>query len=278
MDFLQKNKQKIQQSINKWYEVFDQVGMKTQQVNYKRTNLDGLSYLRSSLLELSQYDGFSRFQSEFKLINRLYVQSKYQIRSFPYLSTFRKFRQVLKKIDALAIAEKCANASISACQSQSLMTKESFHSLQWMCLAVYELLEMVEEHAMNLTELLTQELHPSIFLHFPIIYISIASSLSSIAEEIRPKIFQMFLKLRTIETRNLIDFPDDGFSGIPSLPWDPAFEVNLDNYDKQINLNLKPKPLVQKIDFKITQKPNTQLRGKSTVSSKPKSALDALGF
>ena len=129
---------------------------------------------------------------------------------------------------------------------------------------------------------MTQELSTNVFLHFPIVFISLCSSFSELSEEYSKSVIDTFCKLRTIDYKKIIPFPESSNFAPPRLPWDSSFEVNLEGLNfsnTKSQLELTPKPQIAKIDFKITAKPNIQLRGKTgNTAKKPKSSFASLGF
>lgn len=281
MIYIDSEERQIQFCINQWFRTpgfndYDVVD------NKSKTKIENLSSLSSILIDFSQIDLYQRLNSEFKLFNRIYIQSRFQIRSFPYMKTLRKLRQTLKKFFALSIKSTCESIGSIKLTNSSLISQQSFESLQWLFLASYELLKEIIDHSFNLVEHMTQELSTNVFLHFPVVFISLCSSFSEISEEYIKKIIDTFCKLRTIDYKKLIPFPDGTNFAPPRLPWDPSFEesiesLKLSNSKPQISFTSKPQ--IAKLDFKITAKPNTQLRGKnSNVSKKPKSSFDSLGF
>lgn len=281
MNFVNDHEQEILYAINQWYQIpgildFPVINLP------KKTMFNALPVLTTILLEFSQNDSYQRLHSEFKLFDRLYIQSRFQIRSFPYLKTLKKNRQTLKKFFSLSLREKVENIASAKLTNSTLISKQSFESLQWLFLASYELLKQIESQAMNLSEQLTQEMTTNVFLHFPIVFISLAGSFSTICEQYKEICLETFCQLRTIDQQNVIQFPiDPNCFALPPLPWDDSFNMKLDGIViQQIPKNLAtPKPHIAKIDFTISAKPNTQLRGKiSNMGKKPKSALDSLGF
>ena len=158
-----------------------------------------------------------------------------------------------------------------------LLTKEGFDLLQWRCLAVIELLIEAIPVAEHFVSILTQEMHPSVFLHFPVIFISLASSLTSLSREYINHLMLLFCRLRTFSHKQLIHFPPASHQGFPELPFDTSLEVDL----REIGIVevAAQKPVLEAIDFRIVGRPQTQLRGRSAGPvQKPKSSLDSLGF
>lgn len=281
MNYIDSNEHLIQFSLNRWFQTpgfndYNTIDTKS------KTKIENLANLSSILIDFSQLDLFKRLNSEFKLFNRIYIQSRFQIRSFPYMRTLRKLRQALKKFFALSISSKCESIGSIKLTNASLISQQSFESLQWLFLASYELLKEIISQSFNLVEQLTQELSTNVFLHFPVVFISLCSSFTEIGENYKNEIYDTFCKLRTIDYKKLIPFPESTNFAPPRLPWDPSFEVKLETLkfsNAKTQFDFTPKPQIAKIDFKITAKPNIQLRGKSNnVTKKPKSSFDSLGF
>lgn len=280
MEYLDSNERQIQSSLNLWYQTpgFNEYNVVNLQAKDK---IEGLQKISSILIDFSQTDFYQRLHSEFKLFNRVYIQSRFQVRSFPYMRTLKKLRQVLKKFFILSINTHCESIASIKLMSTSVISKQSFECLQWLFLASYELLKEIIKHSFDLVEHMTQEMTTNVFLHFPVVFVSLCSSFTEIGDEYKKLVFDTFCKLRTIDYKNLISFPQGTDFAPPRLPWDSSLEVNLDNLklsNKKL-LNITPKPQITKIDFKITAKPNIQLRGRaSNVAKKPKSSFDSLGF
>lgn len=279
MEWLEREAGKLRHVLNQWFLDPDHDTHKTMEIKANRMNLDALPALSSCLLSFSQLDTYARLKSEVKLMDRVYVQSRFQIRSFPYLRTLRKLRQTSKKIFKLALPDACAEIATTKLTRTHLLTKQAFESLQWRCLAVLEVLRAVIVDAEHLVELLTQEMSPSVFVHFPIVFLSLSASIVSLSKDYIQEVLLLFRRLRTFAHRNVIEFPSDSSksSNFASLPFDPCLEVDLSE------IGIVPvvvvKPSIEKIDFKLSGRPQTQLRGRSTgPAQKPKSSLDSLGF
>jgi hypothetical protein len=185
----------------------------------------------------------------------------------------------MKKVFALNLPEICADIAASRLSQVALITKSCFRSLTWRCLAEFELALDICEATRTAAERLTQEFSPSIFLHFPVVFMSLSASLHWLAEEYRKEVFLLFCRLRTFDHMNLIEFPDSDDYGYPELPWDSSFQVSLESISIiKPSVDLKT-PKIPAIDFEIKGKPNVQLRGKTaTPVEKRTSALDSLGF
>ena len=278
MEWLEREESGIKRALNQWFLNPDRDQYKTLEIKANRMNLDGLPSLSSCLLSFSQLDVYGRLKSEVKLMDRIYVQSRFQIRSFPYLRTLRKLRQTSKKVFKLSLPEICAEIATTKLTRSHLLTKQSFESLQWRCLALIEVLRDVIVDSEHLVELLTQELSPSVFVHFPIVFISLAASITALSKDYIGELMLLFQRLRTFSQKNVVDFPNDAScSGFGDLPFDASLETDLSQIG--IVAVTVAKPVVEKIDFKLSGRPQTQLRGRSAgPAQKPKSSLDSLGF
>jgi hypothetical protein len=211
-----------------------------------------------------------RFKGEFKLFDRLYIYSQHQIRSYSYLPSVRKVRQISKRILSLDVSGVCADVSVTKLSPASMLTRQSFDSLQWRFLAVMELLSDLAAVCRFLVERLTQEMSVPVFLHFPVAFLALSASIAALSEEFTNSLFGTFCELRTFHKLCLVEFPEDGRPNFPELPWDPAFEVQLPGV-------AVPRPPAAKIE--ITEKMTTHFRNKPAEGAqKPKSFLDSPGF
>lgn len=268
----------LQRSVNVWFTDPGHNDRKTIEIRANRTKLDFLPQLSSCLLVFSNLDSYVRLNAEFRLFDKTYVQSRFQIRSFPYLRTLKKMRKMVKRLLALNIPEICSEIATTKLTRTHLLSKQSFESLQWRCVAAILLAQEITTDAGHLVELLTQELHPSVFTHFPIVFISLSASIVSIVGEWSNELFLLFRRLRTFSMKEYIAFPDDPDMKFPELPTDASLEANLAEIGV-VAIQAPKKPVVEKIDFKLSGRPQTQLRGRPVgIAQKPKSALDSLGF
>ena len=282
MEWFDQNQSQIYHYLNLWFLNPSNKIISSVSVNPKHMNINSISIISNSLLSLSQNDIFSRFEEEFKLFDRLYVQSQYQIRSFPYLSTLKKLRQSLKKFQTLELLRYSRDIFSSFCSSQHLMTQRSFESLQIRFIACIEILLQVQSFSADLVELLTQELSANVFIHFPIVFISVSSSLSEMSKEIIQITFPVFCTLRTFDQKKIIQFPKDPQypeNSLP-LPWIPEFgvELNLPSTPSKPSLPSISKVMPTKIDLKMTAKPISQNRNMKVAPKKLQSSLGSLGF
>ena len=278
MEWMKKNTKEIQQKLNIWFQEQGYAEMNVTSLPKKiQFNSNNLKILSSILYNFSKVDAYTRMNSEFRIFDKLYIQSRFQIRSFPYLRTLRKFRQTLKKFFSLQIKDICETVAATKVMSNSLITQNSFESLQWRFLACYQLLIEIVIDSYYLAELLTQEMTTNVFLHFPVVFFSLCSSISKLADEYRMNVLETFRQLRTIDMKKIIPFQISEQPNFPELPWDPSFEVPIEGV--QIVQTPTLKPQIAKVDLTINAKPNFQLRGKpGNITKKPKSSLDSLGF
>jgi hypothetical protein len=232
--------------------------------------LAALGFLQSSLLRFSQVDVVLRFTSEFKLLDRLYIQSQHQIRSYDYLPSLRKVRQLSKRILSLDVSGVCADVAVTKLSPASVLTRQSFESLQWRFLAAIKLLADLAAACGFLIARLTQEMSVRVFLHFPVAFLGLAA----LSEDFTTSLFGTFRELRTFDKFALVDFPEDERPHFPGLPSDAAFEVEMPEVAAAV-----PKRPPAKFDIEITGKPMGHLRTKAAGPiQKPKSSLDSLGF
>jgi hypothetical protein len=275
MEWLEINRASLRVALNAWFAV-EEGGTTALPVAVRRPRVGSLPVLQSWLIHFSQLDVALRLKSEFKLFDRIYVQSRHQIRSFPYLPALRKVRQIAKRLIAIDLGAACADVATTKLAPSSLVTRQSFQSLQWRALAAFELCHELSSVSENLIAHLTQELSVPVFIHFPVAFLSLSASLSSLSGEYVKDIFVLFSRLRTLDHVAAIDFPEDPACEMPELPWDPSFEVPLEGV---VAAAPAARPAIAKLDFHIDAKPIAQLRGKPPpTTQKPKSSLDSLGF
>jgi hypothetical protein len=276
MDWLDQNRSSLRPFLNTWFSSLSRQPIALP-VTLRRPRLDSLSLLQTWLIRFSQLDIALRIKSEFKLFDRIYVQSHHQIRSFPYLPSLRKVRQVAKRFFAVDLNGVCADIATTKLTAVNLLTQQSFESLQWRTLSALELLSELALQSENLIAHLTQEMSVPVFVHFPVAFISLSASLAFLSREYKSDVWMLFSRLRTLDRDRAIDFPEDLDAEVPELPWDPSFEVKRESISPAAAAI--PKPGIAKIDFQIEGKPMTQLRGKPpTGTQKPKSSLDRFGF
>lgn len=264
-------------SLNKWYQNEKRDTIETGACPLKREPTQQLTYITNLLLHFSQENLFSRLKSEYILLNKIFNTARHQIRSFMYVATLKKLKQTIRKLFNLKLAETCSSFALGGCTFTKLMTKSTLASIEWRMIAAIELVNDIHQDSANLIELLTEEMTTSVFLHYPIAFTSLGSSITSIAEELQTKIFDLFKKFRTMEQTNFIPFPDGEDPTIfPSLPWNDDFKVQLEvsAAEKPIKIS----PTINKLNLTASVKPSAGLRGKPKTAGKPKSALSNLGF
>jgi hypothetical protein len=277
MDWLTANGRSLRLSLNSWHSNEYRNELKVSPVNPHKVRVDAVPSLSSCLLLFSQLDVCARWQSEFKIFDRVYIQSRFQIRSFPYLASLRKVRQLCKKFITLDLTGVSAGIALTRLSTTQILTNPSFQSLQWRFLAGHALLVEIDAQCKSLVALLTQELSTGVFLHFPVVFISLASSIACLSQEFANEAALVFCTLRTVGHFRLIEFPEDPTLRFPELPWDQSFERPLPT--ASVGPLVSVRPVAAKIDFQITGRPQTQLRNKpAPVQARPKSALDSLGF
>ena len=280
MEWFIQHQAEIYHLLNLWF-LSPSKGIIGAPINTKHVNFNSISIISQSLLHLAQNDIFHRFENEFKLFDRLYVQSQFQIRSFPYLPTLRKLRQSLKKFQKFELCKFCTDIFSNFCSPQRLITQNSFESLQFRFIGSLVFLLQIQSLSADLVELLTEEISANVFIHFPIVFISLSSTISEMSKEMITNIFSVFCTLRTFDEKKIFQFPKDTQSPeyyLP-LPWIPEFEVEL-NLPKPTLSPPIPIPISTstKIDLKITGKPISQNRNIKGITKKPKSTLGSLGF
>jgi hypothetical protein len=275
MDWLEVNRDGLRAALNTWFSAQDGAPAALPPTA-RRPRVGSLPVLQSWLLHFSQLDVALRLKSEFKLFDRIYVQSRHQIRSFPYLPSLRKVRQIAKRLFAIDVGGACADVATTKLAPTSLVTRQSFRSLQWRALAAVELCRELSSVSENLIAHLTQELSVPVFVHFPVAFLSLSASLASLSGDYAKDALLLFSRLRTLDRAAAIDFPEDPAREPPELPWDPSFEVPLDGVAAAAPA---AKVAIAKLDFRIEAKPVAQLRGKPPpAAQKPKSSLESLGF
>lgn len=289
MEWIKNNHNQIQLSLNVWFLNPHHDISNVNSVKPSKFNKEIIHNLYSVLVNYSQLDLFKRLSSEIRLLNKIYSQSRFQIRSFPYLRTLKKLRQLIKKMDKLNMCDLCTQISLTKLSMNELLTALSFESLQWRCLAFIELMYMVIDMSDKLIGQLTQEMTTKVFLHFPVLYTSLASSISMICYEMINKTVDLFCYLRTLDHEKIIQLPttdEENDYQKPlwnDLPWDDSFKVvikDLPTIKQQVKPPQTYHPKQNNVDFKITSKPNAQLRGRkqTNLQVKPKTSLDSLGF
>lgn len=289
MEWIKANERHIQLSLNIWFLNPHHDIMNAVPVKPYKYNKDAISNLSSVLFNYSQLDQFKQLSSEIRLLHKIYTQSRYQIRSFPYIRTLKKLKQSIKKMDNLNICDICSAISMTKLSNNEMLTHLSFESLQWRCLAFIETMFMVIDMSEKLIGQLTQEMTTKVFLHFPVLFTSLASSISMICVDMIGKTVELFCHLRTLDHEKIVQLPtsseEEGYERPlwNDLPWDDSFVVKIKGIPA-VAMPAKPSQQYQlkqnKVDFKITSKPNAQLRGRKQVSTqaKQKTSLDSLGF
>ncbi|EAX88449.1 hypothetical protein TVAG_331650 [Trichomonas vaginalis G3] len=277
MEYLISQKNVLRISINKWFTDPNRDNIETARIEFKKPPLQQLNYLTKLLLEFSHDEPlFNTIKSESDLMNKIFSTSRYQIRSFKYVSTLKKLRQSLNKIKKLNIKDNFYSIATSACSVEKLMNKKTFHSVQWRLIALFNILIDVQDISANLVELLTEEMTTSVFLHYPVAYTSLASSLTKMSKDFTLKIANLICKFRTMENNKFLPF-QAGDSDFPPLPWNDTFITTLD-VESAIEPVEIPQNNLKKLNISMSIKPTISAKHNKPAGSKPKTSFSGLGF
>jgi len=276
MEYLDQNSKINQIRINQWNCLEGKDQVKGSVLSLRKIPSEQISSLSQLFIGLSQDNSIIRLKSEFKLLEKIFNTARYQIRSFTYVSSIKKFKQLVKRFINLKIPEILSSLALECCSSYKLMTLSTFRSLQWRLLAGYEMIKEIEKQCHYFIELATQEMTTSIFLHYPIAFVSVSSSISCLSKEIKSKILSLFMNCRTYEMKSMLPFPNDNEIVFPQLPSDPSLIVDKIVVDS--SRTTIEKPIISKIDISNSIKPSANQRDTMKITQKPKSSLASLGF
>lgn len=277
MERLISQKNVLRVSLNKWYTDISRDTIETAKIDFKKPPLQQLNYLTKLILDFSHDEPlYNTIKSESDLMNKIFATSRHQIRSFKYISTLKKLRQTLGKIQKLNLKDSFYNIATSACSFEKLMTKKTFHSVQWRLIALFQLLIEIQDVSANLVELLTEEMTTSVFLHYPVAYTSLASSLSKMSKEYAVKTIALLSKFRTMEHKNFLPFQNSE-NDFPPLPWYDEFITTLD-VESAIEPVEIPMANLKKLNISMNIKPAITAKPNKPAGSKPKTSFSGLGF
>lgn len=284
MEWLDSQEKQLRQALNSWFSAPDRDQVVVGKSNLWRPPVKQLDYLTKLFLDFSSNEFHAKLSSEELLLKKIFTTSRHQIRSFIYVSTLKKFRRSISKINNLKIPETFSSAALSACTNEKLMSLQTLHSYEWRLIALYQLLLDVERNGANLVELITEEMTASLFLHYPIAYTSMCSSIAVICKNYRESCFDLLCKFRTMEKASFLPFPSiDTAYEPPAVPWNDCMNVKLevDAVSKEeIKQNVqKQQATIKKLDIKVNVKA-TGAPIKAKVNAKPKKSgiFGSLGF
>ena len=279
MEWIDIHEKDLRIQINKWFLAPEKDTINTGKSGLWKPPVQQLNYLTNLFLNFSSNSFDAELKSETLLFKKIFNTSRHQIRSFLYVPTLKKLRSSLQRINTLQINEKFSSIAISACSNEKLISQNTLHSYEWRLLALYQLLLEIERNAENLVELLTEEMTSSLFLHYPVAYTAISSSIASICKNYRKETFQLFAILRTMEKTKFLPFPKSEKEDVfPPMPWDDSMLVKLQMEGADEAPAIPQQPKLKKLDLKISVKPTGNL--KPRIDNKPKKAslFDNLGF
>ena len=279
MEWIDIHEKDLRIQINKWFLAPEKDTINTGKSGLWKPPVQQLNYLTNLFLNFSSNSFDAELKSETLLFKKIFNTSRHQIRSFLYVPTLKKLRSSLQRINTLQINEKFSSIAISACSNEKLISQDTLHSYEWRLLALYQLLLEIERNAENLVELLTEEMTSSLFLHYPVAYTAISSSIASICKNYRKETFQLFAILRTMEKTKFLPFPKSEKEDVfPPMPWDDSILVKLQMEGADEAPAISQQPKLKKLDLKISVKPTGNL--KPRIDNKPKKAslFDNLGF
>ena len=280
MEFLNSNSQIIQIRSNIWYQNPNKDLIEGFKINNFKNLNNNLNYLTNSLTILLQDNLITRIKSEFILYNKILNTSRYQIRSYKYLSLIKKFKQLIKKLLNLNINENISKFLHENCSINKLIDLNSLHSIQWRILSAILLTKEIELYSKFLVERLTQELTLTVFLHYPIAFISLSSSLSNLSCSYQLILFNLFCKLITFEKKKILPFPINEIDNFPLIPFDETLIIETSLNLDQLNLIDNNKQNISKINLSLNLKPSVNQRNNNSkiINKQPISALSNLGF
>lgn len=277
MEWYESHTASIRLAINRWSGNPLKDTLQCGAVELKRYQALNITKLSTHFITFADDSLFNRFKAEHRMLNKVFNTSRDQIRSFIYVRALKKLRQVLNKIVSLNLPGYYKNVATEFCSSQRLITSSSLHSLTWRTMAALELCYDVRKYSMFLTEYASEEMTSKLFLHYPMAFVSLAASLSSICLQLRPLLFQEILILIEIDRNKGIPLPQDE-DPFPILPNDPSLTTSLEFLGDIVPIAPQSQG-PEKLDIQFSSKPMVHLR-KTAVATAPKrkSKLEGLGF